>query len=222
MITVLAKYRKLVVVCTTTVLFILLILLIVSIRASLEKSSTTGMNDRTISSPIGAYSSQTVLSTDSESLNMDLDVVSLNELVQFCPEPFSHDEGAELSAQCLAMLESFFMQEPYVPPDGGYAWLELPMRMAYSRIFDNPVQDHAIALDALLRRECRFEEDTGVRTDLIRTCHAESFSAVAWFWQICTQGEDGLGDPLGENIGSWWIDLDGLVPRKQWDQDILA
>ena len=112
--------------------------------------------------------------------------ITIESLIQECPEPFVFGLNGfgVLSEECVSMLEPFFIDLPYIP-NKGFQWLQIPDRISYRRIFEDPMQDRELVLDALSRAECRFEDGEIIRPDLRETCHAESFYTYSSFIQIC-------------------------------------
>ena len=112
--------------------------------------------------------------------------ITIERLIQECPEPFVFGLNGfgVLSEECVSMLEPFFIDLPYIP-NKGFQWLQIPDRISYRRIFEDPMQDRELVLDALSRAECRFEDGEIIRPDLRETCHAESFYTYSSFIQIC-------------------------------------
>lgn len=112
--------------------------------------------------------------------------VTIEELIKACPDPFErgYNGFGGLSEQCVSLLEPFFIELPYIPKDG-FQWLKFTDRISYRRIFEDPIQDRELVLDALSRAECRFEEGEVIRPDLREVCHADSFYVYWSFVEIC-------------------------------------
>lgn len=150
-------------------------------------------------------------------------------LFQACPDPFGLPESDQfglerlqpyLSDECLATLDSYFMNMRFVPK-GGYDWIELQGHITNGRIFANPRLDQELVFEALQRVECQFEEGSQFRPDLNNACHAESFTVYSSFFQICYQGERGL--KLHDIIVDWsdFYKSDRPSAVEKWDE-VLA
>lgn len=124
--------------------------------------------------------------------------VTIDELIQTCSDPFYSEFKTvqvskattviepkdALSEQCVALLESYFIDLPHVPDDG-YGWIDIPNRMSNRRIFQNPKEDRDLVFKALMRQECQFGDGRTIRPNLLDTCHSDSFYAYGTFIQIC-------------------------------------
>lgn len=136
--------------------------------------------------------------------------IGLEDLMRECPQVLGRAVRADLSEQCLEVLDSYFLDRRYVP-FGGFLWLKLSDLISYRRIFENPSQDRNLVLFALQRPECQFKTGDTIRPDLVDSCDAESFTAYASFNQIC-------GRLLGA-LTPWQFDVDWTEFRKLNDSN---
>lgn len=154
--------------------------------------------------------------------------VSIADLIEECPEPFGFYASSKfvpLSANCVSMLEPFFIYLPYIP-ENGFQWLKFPQRITYRRIFENPQWDRELVLAALQRPECLFEDgDKGIRADLRESCHAESFYVMASFAEICFARRDSRNledydNFYGPRKHFWKSKVHDFETSEQWEEHL--
>ncbi|MCY3628235.1 MAG: hypothetical protein OXG88_11445 [Gammaproteobacteria bacterium] len=161
-------------------------------RAPDESTVTSKFNssvqNSTLTNRVGEIVQTTVVGT--EPLTSD-DSVTIQDLIRECPEPFAKGTSGflTLSEQCVATLEPYFIDLPYIP-ESSFRWISIPNRITYRRIFQNPERDRDTVFETLSRAECQFEEGNLYRPDLQETCNAEAFYAYSSFYQICKNQSD--------------------------------
>lgn len=148
----------------------------------------SSVQNSTLTNQVGEFVQTTVEET--EPLISD-NSVTIRDLIRECPEPFAKGTSGfvELSDQCVATLEPYFIDLPYIP-EYSFRWISIPNRTTYRRIFQNPEQDRDIVFETLSRAECQFEEGNLYRPALRETCNAEAFYAYSSFYQICKNQSD--------------------------------
>ncbi|MYF37644.1 MAG: hypothetical protein F4219_02575 [Gammaproteobacteria bacterium] len=142
--------------------------------------------------------------------------IAIEDLMRECPKAVGKTDQPELSVQCLAMLDSYFFDLRFIP-QGGFPWLDLPDLVSNQRVFKDPQQDRDLVFEALQRSECRFETGEQIRHDLRESCHADSFTAYAYFFNICKLGWTAISttitdvdwtkyDPVDDPNPAHWLD----------------
>lgn len=146
--------------------------------------------------------------------------IGIEDLMRECPEAVGKTEQPELSEQCLVMLDSYFLDLRFIP-QGGFPWLDLPNLVSNRRVFENPQQDRDLVLEALQRSECRFESGEQIRPDLSESCHADSFTAYAYFFNMCKLGWTAFSTTIKDVDWTKYDPVDNPNPAH-WLDEVLA
>ena len=151
-------------------------------------TAQTASTNEVLNPPSFIRDSAVSIEQDFTDENSQTDVpVTLEDLIFNCPDPFLRDEDGlgSLPDECVAVLESYFIDLPYIPVNG-FQWLQIPHRVAYRRIFDNPAQGRDFIFEALSRPECRFEDGKKIRPDLQETCLQIRSTYIRHFFKFAT------------------------------------
>ena len=109
------------------------------------------------------------------------ELASTVDLLEVCPE-----DSDELSAECMRLLDSHFLQKPSVHL--ALRWIDFPNAPTFASIFADPEGDRKRAFAALERSECRLEDGKELQPELRDSCDAGAIARFSILLEYCHSG----------------------------------